>query len=102
MARHSIVRATEIEYAGWIVIDDRGGMRMTRAYPGDLAQNERAVAVKVNAPKSLFRQPTLGVQIDIGEPDPSILTRAVDAAAEAVRGQGFTVHVGGTDAQAAG
>lgn len=90
---YSDVRRDEITYHGWLVIDSKGGMRLTRADPS-LSKNERGVKVDLKVPASIFKTPSLGVKIDIADPDgPAIMASAVSDAASAIRGRGIEVHV---------
>lgn len=90
---HSYVGRDQISYTGHLVVDEKGGMRLTRAAPS-LDRGERAVQVKLNIPRSIFKTPSLAVNIDISDPDgPAILAEAVSEAASAIRGRGIEVHV---------
>lgn len=57
-ARHSVIEQKRITYSGWLVVDELGAMRLSRAEPG-LASGERAISVSLQVPRSLFRTPTL-------------------------------------------
>jgi hypothetical protein len=84
MARNSIRRATHWEIGLWLIFSDQGDVRLTRTTPG-LNRNERAMALTVNIPHTLFQQPTLRATIAIDAPDASVPTIDLTAASEALR-----------------
>lgn len=95
MARHSTQNATKFIYHGWVVIDDNGGMKLTRAEPAVKA-NERKVALKVMVPKSIFQTPALAIDLEFKGDYPAIdKVEVSQAVQEAVKGFGLEVKIEG-------
>ena len=69
----------------WLVFDSNGGVKSTRAQPS-LNRNERAMAMTVKVPYSLFSVPTLRATIDIQSVEPNIPPIDLTAAAAALKG----------------
>jgi hypothetical protein len=82
--RYSSIRSDRIEYSLWLVFDDTGGVRMTRAAP-NLCREERAVALTCTLPKSLFRTPTLRATMTIDDAGAGALAIDVEAANVAIK-----------------
>lgn len=93
MTRHTIKRPDRIEYAGWLVVDSIGGMRLTRSEP-KVGANERKVALTVSVPTSVFKTPELKAELTFDGAPQSVNVSKVEAAvADAVSGFGLTVNI---------
>jgi hypothetical protein len=84
VARTSMVRSESVEYSLWLAFDERGGLRMTRTQPA-LDRNERALALILTVPRSIFATPQLRATITIDDPGIPRPTIDVAAAAAALR-----------------
>lgn len=94
-ARFSVIRSNEIEYSMWLVFDEDGGVRLTRAEPA-LGRNERGMAVNAKLPRSLWRTPQLSATIAIagGEvPRPTIDISAAESALKSVLGVDIDLQI---------
>lgn len=92
--RHSIIRSDQIEYGAWLVIDARGGLRVTRDKPATRA-DERRIAINVTVPRSIFETPDLRINVmlsgNAAEPNALEIKKAVS---KAVEGYGLEVRLG--------
>jgi hypothetical protein len=66
MKRYSYKRADHWEVGLYLIFNSRGNVRMTRGAPG-LDSNERALALTLKVPHSLFKVPQLSATITLGE-----------------------------------
>jgi hypothetical protein len=66
MKRHFHMDQNTITYEGNLIVDAKGGMRLTRA-EGQLNPGERSVAVTLKVPRAVFRTPTLRAVITMPE-----------------------------------
>ena len=81
--RHSIVRADHIEAALWLIVDSKGGVRMTRGHP-DLGRDERAVALTLKLPTALWKVPSLQATVTVDAPPVPAPVIDVQAASDAL------------------
>lgn len=82
--RYSTVRSQEVEYAFWLIFEETGGLRLTRAEPS-LDRAERAMACRVTLPRSLWRTPSLSATITVADGGGPVVNLNIDALREAVR-----------------
>ena len=68
----------------WLIVDRNGTVRMTRGEP-DLNRNERAVAVTLKLPVSLWSTPRLTATLTVDNPAPGEATVDVQAANSALK-----------------
>jgi hypothetical protein len=80
----SIVSRDRIEYGLWLIFDDKGGVRMARLRPS-IERDERAVALSVTLPTSIFKTPELRVSLTIPDGATSIPPIDISATTEALR-----------------
>lgn len=83
-SKASIVRHDHIEYSLWLIFDDKGGVRLSRLRAG-LNRNERAVALTVKLPTSIFKVPELKVTLTVPAGANDIPPINIEAATEALR-----------------
>ncbi len=83
-ARTSFVRQDRVEYSFWLAFDEQGGLRMTRTEPG-VERGERAMAMTLTIPRTLFRTPSLRAKIEVEDQGPPNLQIDTGAVAEAIR-----------------
>lgn len=81
--KHSIVRADHVDYSMVLVFDDKGGARMTRSQ-GKMSPNERALALTVRLPTSIFKRPALRASIEVAAGEISIPPIDIAATQEAL------------------
>ena len=86
-----------MSFKGWLILEDRGGMRLTRK-EANLAIGERALYISVVVPRSIFRVPALKATITIPSnmAAPIISTETVVGIEEALKvgtGMSFSVTV---------
>lgn len=62
--RHSVITGTTIEYSGHLIVDGKGGMKLSRSQPG-LAPGERAIKLTVKVPRAIFKTPALVASIEV-------------------------------------
>jgi hypothetical protein len=94
MAGPSYKTGENVVYPLWLVFDRDGSVRMVRREPS-LDRNERAMALSVRLPHSLWSTPSLSATITLaeGETAPSF-NIDIEAASEALRSAlGVDVHV---------
>lgn len=92
-ARFSTHTRDEIVFHGWLVIDESGAMKLTRAEPL-LQAGERACKLDLKTPRSIFRTPQLAVKINVADAGASVdLAEAVVSAQSAIKGRGIEVRV---------
>lgn len=84
--RMSQVRHDCIEYCLQLVFDRTGGVRMTRT-PGQLDPDERAMALTVKLPTSVFKRASFVARIEVAENEISIPPISVEALGGALRDQ---------------
>jgi hypothetical protein len=82
--KNSIRRGDYYEVGFWLVFDSTGGIRLTRGEP-PLGRNERAMALTVNVPHTLFKTPSLRATINIEAPEPMVPPIDLTAAAAALK-----------------
>ncbi len=93
--RNSQVRSTEVEMFFYLVFDERGSVRLTRT-EGKLDRGERAMAMLLKVPRSLWRTAQLRATVEIADPGNPKAEIDVTAAAEAIRetlGDGINVEL---------
>lgn len=78
-----------IEYQFWLTFSNNGGNkgpvpRITKGEP-QTSRGERAVYCVAKLPKSLFRIPSVSINIDVKQEEQSNITAQVEAAAEAFK-----------------
>lgn len=66
--RHSAITAARIVYGLWLIFDESGSIRLTRARPA-IGRGERAMELSLAVPRSLFRTPELSASITIESSD---------------------------------
>lgn len=81
--RFSSVRSDHVEYSGWLVVDEAGGMKLGRARPS-LSTKERAVAISLTVPRSVFKTPELKVSIEVSEGRPPDMSAVAQTVADAL------------------
>jgi hypothetical protein len=94
-SRTSVVLAESIEYGLWLIFDQQGGIRMTRTAPF-VDRDERAMALTLTVPRSVFRTPQLSARIAVQEGAPAvgeIDIEAVGAALKQTTGLDFDLRV---------
>lgn len=69
--RYSSVMMNTVTYNAWLVIDEQGSMRMTRAKP-QISARERRVAFKITVPRAIFKTPELRVEATVNGEAPEI------------------------------
>jgi hypothetical protein len=57
-----------LTYRAHLIIDERGGMRITRS-PAAMSTSERSIQLVLTIPKAVFRRPQLIAQITIDDAD---------------------------------
>jgi hypothetical protein len=77
-ARHYTIYRDRIEYTGWLVVDARGGMRLTRG-PTKCEPGERKVQLTVTVPQTVFNTPEMSVKVNFGGPACQHLQAEVEA-----------------------
>lgn len=82
--RASFIGRDMIQYTMQLVFDDAGGARMTRL-AGKLAENERAMQLTVELPKSIFKRPALTAAIKVEPHEVSIPPVDLTAVQDALR-----------------
>ncbi len=82
--RYSIIRGNYVEYSLWLIFDETGGVRTTRAVPS-LARSERAMALTLTIPRAIFRTPQLAAKITIEDSEAKMPTIDITAAETALR-----------------
>jgi hypothetical protein len=78
----SIKKQDHWELALYLAIDDAGGVKMSRGYPS-MSGRQRALALTLKVPHSLFKVPQLSATIALGEkevPNAHIDITAAEAA----------------------
>ena len=89
----SLLRHDEIEFSAWLVFDENGGLTLSRRRP-QLTPRQRAAALKLTVPRTIFRTPELSVAIKVADPGPFDLDAATTAVAEALaRGTDLKVEI---------
>lgn len=66
MARYSMRHQDRWEVSLYLIVNDRGDVRMSRGYPS-LAGCERALSLTLTVPHSLFKVPQFSATIILGE-----------------------------------
>lgn len=86
--------AATLRVWGWLVLDERGGLRLTRK-EGRLAPGERAIKLAVEVPRSIFRTPQLKATVTIPkDQSPEELVAKTQGLADQLgAGLGMTVTV---------
>lgn len=74
-----------IEYSAWLVFDDKGGVRLTRAMP-KISRYERRVKLQTSLPKSIFKEPELKAVISVPVIPNDPIRIDIDAARDALQG----------------
>ena len=78
-------RGSHIEYSLWLIFDRGGSVRLSRAQPS-LGRSEKAVALTVKLPKSLFSEPAYRATLTVDDPSLELLPIDLVAAREALKG----------------
>ncbi|HEV2079422.1 MAG TPA: hypothetical protein VGR19_05945 [Allosphingosinicella sp.] len=80
----SVRRSDHIEYALWLAFSEDGTVKMSRGQPS-LGRDERAMALSVKVPLTLFNTPQLRANIEVADPGHPIPTIDLSAASSALR-----------------
>lgn len=83
-ARHTTNHGSTIEYGLWLVFRSDGTVRLTRNNP-NVDRYERAMALSVTLPKSIFSTPSLRGTIVIADPPAERAVIDVQAASAVLR-----------------
>lgn len=94
MSRGISKTATAVEITRWLALSEDGA-RMTTGYPS-LEPNERAMAITIRVPRSIFRIPQLKAEVEIGETPAAELEAKVRGLADQLAaGTGLQITVTG-------
>ena len=97
--RESCISRDSIEYSFWLAMAEDGTLTMTRKEPR-LDRRQRAMALTLKVPRTIFRTPTLKASIEIADPGltaPAIDISAASAALRDVIGCDVQIEVKGGD-----
>lgn len=84
---------THFQFTGWIVLDAKGGMRLTRKPPA-LAANERRCHIKINVPRAVFSMPEFAIDVNMsGDPRAIDTVEITEDVKNALEGAGISAFV---------
>lgn len=76
--------ATTLVYHFWLVFDSAGSLRLTRKEPA-VGRQERAMAMSVTLPRSLFSTPTLKARVTVPEGEAQAIDIDIDTVSDAIK-----------------